>query len=343
MIVFLLLLFILTSVSARTFKQAPINSYNSISQTQAIKGFFVITIFFSHFCSYVHLNQWFDTPVQTYCSFLGQLMVAPFFLYSGFGIFESINAKGFAYIINFPKKRILKTLLHFDFAVLLFLLLDCIIQQPPNLFEFLLSLFAWESIGNSNWFIFAILCAYLFTYIGIFLSKRNRYIALVLISTMSFIYILCISRAKPSYWFDTILAFPAGCLLSLYKTQIYRLSQKSSSFIIISFISLGIFSCTKFLPFGNAFVNSQLALISFCALVVLLSSKIQVNGRILNWFGANVFSIYILQRIPMNFFSFLEINKYSVYLFFILSFICTLILSILFSKWNDFFDQKFLN
>ena len=81
----------------------------SIEHTQAIKGFFVITIFLSHFSSYVHLETWYDKPLKIYCSLFAQLMVAPFLFYSGFGIFESVKNKGSAYIQTFPKKRFLKT------------------------------------------------------------------------------------------------------------------------------------------------------------------------------------------------------------------------------------------
>ena len=153
----------------RPSKDVLLSSYISISQTQTIKGFFVITVFFSHFCSYVSLDIWYDSVVRV-CRYLGQLMVVPFLFYSGYGIFESVKKKKENYIKQFPKKRILKVLLHFDLAVLLFLVLDALINQPVSLYKFTLSLVAWEAIGNSAWFIFAILCAYLFAYVGLILS-----------------------------------------------------------------------------------------------------------------------------------------------------------------------------
>ena len=336
----LLAALVFSAISPR--KKGSLKSYCSYSQTQAIKGIFVITIFFSHFCSYVKLNQWYDTPMQEYCIFLGQLMVVPFLFYSGFGIFESVKSKGVNYIKALPKQRILKTLLHFDFAVILFLIFDLIIGRSVGVFDFLLSLTAWESIGNSNWFIFAILCAYTFAFMGLFLFKGKLKHSLIFIIAMSLVYIAIVSRYKASYWFDTILAFPAGSAFSLYK-------EKFDSFLHNKFIILGsgilcffVLLFTKHPAFPNSFINSQIALLAFSATIVFLSMLMHINSKILNWFGTNVFGIYILQRIPMNLFSHTHLNEYNIYLFFFISFTCTLILSVLFTKWNDFFDKTFL-
>ena len=158
LIVFVLL--ILTSINV---SKNDLSCSLSICQTQTIKGIFVITIFFSHFCSYVVFDKWFDIPLRDYCRWFGQLMVAPFLFYSGYGIFESVKLKGLDYVRFFPKKRILKTLLHFDLAVVLFLVLDVYIQKKVSVSNFMFALIGWESIGNSNWFVFAILCLYIFS------------------------------------------------------------------------------------------------------------------------------------------------------------------------------------
>jgi len=58
--------------------------------------------------------------------------------------------------------------------------------------------------------------------------------------------------------------------------------------------------------------------------------KINVSNYILNWFGKNMFIIYILQRIPMIIFDHLKISAYNAYLYLIISFIATLIISYMF-------------
>ena len=342
MIIFLITLILIITFAVQRSKTVQVESYCSISQTQAIKGIFVITVFFSHFCSYVHLETWYDKSMLSYCSFLGQRMVAPFLLYSGYGIFESVKAKGDFYIKSFPKKRILKTLLHFDFAIVLFLVLDLVIEQPVSISKFLLSLTGWEDIGNSNWFIFAILCAYIYTYWGLSIFKGNLKKTLFFISIMSLAFIAIISQYKQPWWFDTILAFPLGCLLSLYKEQFFLLMRPKYAIVIVTISSVLLLLTSKFNIITDEFCNSQLALLAFSTAIIFLSMFIRLNSKILNWLGVHVFEIYILQRLPMNFFQFLHLNEYSIYLFFIVSLASTLALSVLFSKWTIFFDRFFL-
>ena len=342
MIFFFILLFFLILRTTR-FNFTNLNSALSISHTQSIKGIFVITIFFSHYCSYVNLEQWYDKLLQSYCEFLGQLMVVPFLFYSGFGIFESVKNKGLNYIKSFPQKRILKTLIHFDFAIILFLLLDLFIKRPISISNLLLSLIAWEDIGNSNWFIFAILNAYTFAFIGLSLFKGKLKHSLFFIITMSLVYIALVSQFKATHWFDTFLAFPLGCTFSVYKEKIDSIMHNRIATLSGAILCIFILLFIKYAFIPLTFISSQIALLAFSTTIVFLSLHFYINSKILDWFGANVFGIYILQRIPMNYFSYLHLNDYSIYLFFVICFICTMALTILFSMWNNLFDKIFLN
>ena len=106
----LLVLIIFVTNKQRSYDPA---SALSVSTTQSIKGFFVITVFFSHFCSYVTLDKWYDTPMQAYCHWLGQLMVVPFFFYSGYGIFESVQKKRIALYQKFSNQANFKNAISF--------------------------------------------------------------------------------------------------------------------------------------------------------------------------------------------------------------------------------------
>ena len=342
MTVFLALLFVLILASVK-IKTGTFATACSVSQTQSIKGVFVITIFFSHICSYVLLEAWYDKPLQSYCIFLGQLMVAPFLLYSGYGIFESVKKKGEAYIKDFPKKRILKTLIHFDFAVILFLILDLIIERQVSIPVFLLSLTAWKSIGNSNWFIFAILCAYTFAFAGLIIFKGNLGKALFVIIAMSIAYMVVVSQFKDNYWIDTILAFPIGCSLSLYKDKIDKTLHSKIVTLGGGLLSVFVLLFTKVGYLPISFFISQISLVTFSFAIIFFSLYIRLDGRILNWFGANVFGIYILQRIPMNLGAYFHWNESNIYAYFIFCFVSTLLLAFVFHKVTNYFDSKFLN
>ena len=88
--------------------------------------------------------------------------------YSGYGMLESIKSKGMDYVKSIPGKRFAKVLLHMEIAVLLFLLTDFAIGKSYGLKTTLLSFTFWTSIGNSNWYIFIILCLYLIVFSAFF-------------------------------------------------------------------------------------------------------------------------------------------------------------------------------
>lgn len=106
-------------------------------------------------------------------------------------------------------------------------------------------------------------------------------------------------------------------------------------------ICLFVFLIAKkgFIP--SSFTNSQLALIGFMFLIVFLSMKIKIKSKILSWFGTQVFGVYILQRLPMNFGKFMHWNEQNIYLYFGFCFVITLVLAVAFHKATEWIDWKF--
>lgn len=148
-------------------------------------------------------------------------MVAMFLLYSGYGIMVSIMKKGRDYIRGLPVKRILKTLLHFDLAVLLYMGIPVWRHGCPSLKDTLLALSGWGGFGNSNWYIFVILWIwgivyFVFRLCGTEHSRWNVWFCALLMALFGFI----ISHYKQMWWYDTLLCFPLGMLVAVYRDKI---------------------------------------------------------------------------------------------------------------------------
>ena len=148
--------------------------YLSKDTTTSIKGIFVLLVFFSHLKQYISFDSIFDKGYVLLQDYLGQLIVCVFLFYSGYGIFESFKKKGKNYIEELPKSRILKTLVHFQIAIIVYLILNLIVGNNYSIVKKLLSFIAWESIGNSNWFVFTILCCYSSTYFSFKILKKEK-------------------------------------------------------------------------------------------------------------------------------------------------------------------------
>lgn len=306
-----------TEISRQNIREK-IDDSLSVSSTTCVKGIFVVVIFLSHFCQYIDTNT---LPYFGLCLFirsiLGQLIVAPFLFYSGYGIMEQIKMKGKNYVSSMPKKRIFKTWLHFALAVVLYLIMSFYLRTGYSLRVILLSFWGWESLGNSNWYIFAILAMYICTYVSFKLLKDNRAIWACFILSLVYIAIMYFAK-NGSWWYDTILSFPAGMLVSCYKDRITCfIRQRYWAVIIICLITFF---------FRANLIMYELLSIFFCFGIVGLCSYIKIESPILLFLGKHAFEIYILQRIPMILFQ-AHIGGYT---YLIVCLLISIILAILF-------------
>lgn len=298
----------------------------SIKQTTCINGIFVILVFLSHFCQYIDVSSLpYFRPYLFLRAHLGQLIVAPFLFYSGYGIMEQIKNKGTEYVDDIPRKRMIRIWLHFALAVLLFLFVDLLIGEYYSASQIILSFFAWESIGNSNWYIFAILCMYIATYVG-FKCCSQKKTSIILVGLFSCIYIVVMHLLKDgSWWYDTVLCYPAGIILSYEKDKLQKCIEryKVRALIICAFITLLLYMLQ-----GNLIAHELLAII-FCLDIVLICSFIRIENKLLLFLGKHTFEIYILQRIPMVI---LHNRIGGGYAYLLVSVTVTIVISIVFKK-----------
>ena len=314
------------------------SSYMVPERTTAIKGIFTFLILFSHLSGYIVLsNSWADAVYLRLQAHLGQLIVAMFFFYSGYGIWESFKRKP-EYEKHFLSHRFLKVLLHFDIAVFLFILVQAFLPITYPSQNYYLCWVGWEDVGNSNWFIFVILCLYLIAWVAM---KSERALNRGGIATMIILSAilwggLWFGANKESWWVDTIAAFPLGAILSAQKNRIERVLQlRGVPYLLSALFLLSYFTAHHF--WGIDIYGRVTCL--FCLLVMLFSSWIKVGNPVLVWAGKNAFTIFIIQRLPMIVFSFYGLNAHP-YLFLIAVIPTTLLLAQGLSRLYKWMDKK---
>lgn len=316
------------------------SEYINRETTKKINGIFVFLIIISHFSSYIKLSGTLNETYVTIRNFLDQLVVTTFLFYSGYGILEAIKSKKGVFINSLPK-RALKLLIHMDIVVLLFAVLGWVIEKNYSIQKILLALIGWENIGNSNWYIFDILILYILTFLIYKPFNKNnekywlRSIIFLLIS-ICFVYLLkYLKNGKSAYWYNTILCYNAGIFYSLMKERIDKFFKGHTiRWIFAILILVAVFIFAK--EHRNHLSMYQLHGIVFCLIITLLSMKLVIKSKILEFFGNHVFSIYILQRIPMIIGKEIGLDKLNIYLYFAFSFILTIALACSF----DFLMKK---
>lgn len=321
--------------------------YMGTGQTGSIKGIFAMVILFSHLRGYLTVTAPADLLYCALLDLIGQLMVTLFFFYSGYGILESFKHKE-NYTGTFFRNRILKTLVHFDMAVLLFLILSLLLGQtyPPK--TYLLCWVGWTSLGNSNWFVFDMLVLYLVTWFALLLAGRTGrkpLWACLLTTAFSLVLWMVLRELRPGFWeiiwYNTILCYPLGMWYSLVRERLDRLWQrrKALSWLSLFLVGLCFVGCgLLYRRTGRVTVYSLYACV-FSLLVVLVTTKVKVDNPILRWLGENSFAIYILQRLPMILMEHFGLARYNL-LFAVLSIALTLPLAWGFNKLYALVDQK---
>lgn len=80
----------------------------------------------------------------------------------------------------------------------------------------------------------------------------------------------------------------------------------------------------------------------FVYLIAAISTKIQIGNAILAWLGTNAFSIYILQRLPMNILRYFNVTENYV-LFTVLSIPIILIMAHIYTLLLNKLDKCTVN
>lgn len=301
MIIPLIILLLVCFNGIRFGKSHAFEGYISKDRTNAIKGIFILLVFLSHIKVYIinagyEFKEIGDSVFFSIIRHIGQLMVVMFLFYSGYGVMESIRRKGLDYMKAMPKHRILNTLLNFDVAVCVFLIVDLLIGKEISVCQLLLSLVTWDDIGNSNWYIFAILLCYLVTYIAARITKDEKIILRVAFFTLTIVAI-GLHFVKESWWYNTLWAYPTGIYYSCYKEKIETfVTSKYLWSVSILFVA---FCLVYIMPYEAAGFRTNILSVLFALLVVMLTMRVKIYNSYLRWCGEKLFPLYIYQRVPM--------------------------------------------
>lgn len=339
LLILLLSVFLLCFYNMRIRLNGFHEDYLSKSRTNAIKGIFILLIVLSHSIGYIKdssyaFNRFGDQYFCLFFNLISQLVVVMFLFYSGYGVGESFKTKGLPYLQSFPRKRILTTLLNFDVAVLVFIVLSLCLGISISFKLGLLSLTAWESVGNSNWYIFVILLCYVFSYLVLRIPLHHRAYRAALLFVLSFLLILVLSRYQGDYWYNTIMSYPMGFLFSTYKDRFQTVFKKYYWLIVI--LLLLVFKLLYFYPNGTLYLPYNISSMAFALLCVLLTMKVDINSPVLQWFGSHLFPVYIYMRLPMMFIEnrYPELIATQPAIFIVLCLVVTSIIAHLYRFWQ---------
>lgn len=299
--------------------------------SSSINGLFVIIVFLSHSRGYLFEISTSAHIAVRLLGLISQKMVITFFFFSGYGLFSSYLRNKSIFTKNM-KRRFINVLTSFMIAVTVYLLYSKFNGITYSFQYILLSFIGWNSVGNSNWFIFITLLIYLLI-ILFFDCFKNKNLFILTLTFILFGLGWKILVLKAPYWVDTLIAFPFGMFIKLNEKKIFRSLQTtktiykyfSSFFVILLLVYI-------FLPYNWIFHNVE-TLLSL-VLITILATRIQFKSVFLKYISKYTFEIYIYQRLVFDILRSFSFSRYTMP-FLIFAFIGTVTFSIFMRKVSD--------
>lgn len=290
--------------------------YMSPQTTTAVNGVFTVLVFMCHIIntSTYQTGGLADRIFKDYIN-IGQLVVVTFLFFSGYGVAESLRKKP-GYAKRMPYHRVFRVWISFAAALLFWILFNLIRRLEMDAKMILLSFTGWDSLGNSNWFMFVIFCLYILTCAS-FLICRDRFVpgTILLTALSAGLTAALVFADRGTHWWNTIVFYPLGMWYSLLKPQIEKIVQKNNVVYWLCFSGFAAMTAATHYLYIHWGYKQSVFMISGCFMMAFIITglmKFTVCNKVLLWLGKNLFWIYILQRIPMAAFGALDvdINKY---------------------------------
>lgn len=296
-------------------------------KTPVIKSFMAFVIILGHLSCRVP-SAW----IQPF-RFWGAPFVSMFLFISGYGMWQSFLSN---YGLSFSStlKRIWKIVLPYLFTVLLYFTIVRLSSGEFNI-DVLEAILTGTSKQSHLWFVFAIIYLY-FTF---FLCTRLRRRWAIILSLFTITALTIAILRKVGYdrcWWVSLMAFPTGCLYSMYKDRINGVIFKNRLRYCLAMAAAIVGVGVSYLPGVEVLYSiSHIFIPIVIALVVIQLPIEKLNNRFTTHLGSISYEIYLCQLIAMDALQlFFPSIPPAVYV------LCTIVLTVLLAELVSFASHK---
>lgn len=285
---FVFAILILSSIKIAKSKNAVI----SLNESYVIKGIAINFIVIAHWVQLYIQNGGSDKIVQPFMK-MGVFAVAVFFCLSGYGLSKKENVEKYWY------KKLTKLIIPY---IILNLIFNCIIRGIGGLFT--ISFFEYLGILKPFWFIAVLIIDYFFWWINFKLVKKKNYRIVLLFVELIILLLVLLILGKPTYWYNSNIAFGVGVLIGTYECELKRLFNTKWLITFIMTLVLFLISAIvkKKFYFIPEFIISNIMLAIFCFAIFLIMDKFRLDSKIISVIGKRSMYIYIIHIFILDMF-----------------------------------------
>lgn len=289
-IVFLILFCQNNYHSIKTKKVRTVDDIFNKNETTSLKGASALIICFHHFSQYAEVGDTFKA-INIY-RYVGFIIVALFLFISGYASYISYKNKADKGIRQTSLiSKVLRIYMSWVIVSLCVFYvtyhnLDCSFLKTIRYICFF-GLTIYDGYINASWFLIAI-CYLLASFeISVQAIKKknniNLLVILLVLFTMNWVAV-CKLLGVGYWWYITIIAYPFGVFVAIYKQTIVNVIQKN----YYAFICLNVFAFTLLFNLWLkqiSLVTSWTVSLTFCLLIFALSCKFNFESKIFNNIG----------------------------------------------------------
>lgn len=229
----------------------------------------------------------------------GAPIVSIFLFLSGYGLMKSLCLKGKMYLSDFFRHRLFKSIIiPFLVAWTIYRILN-MVNAPCFSLELKELIFNGITVLPHSWFIFAILCFYIFFYVSYkFLPNRLCFVALMALFILFEVW--CQYRHYDRCWYISAFSFPTGLFFGKYESYIIEYFKSNMIYAIMIPVNLIIIALCVYMKMEPAYLFVYI-LIPMIFAVLLLRVKIEkfLTFRAIRFLSTVSFEIYLSQGISM--------------------------------------------
>lgn len=308
----------------------------SLENTVNLRGILSVLIVLQH------LSGYYTAPgFMAIFKHIGFIVVGVFFFLSGYGLMSSRLHKA-DYMINFLKRRIVKLIVPFWVANLLYATIFWVIGYEFTVEKLMLSMLGIGiftengMINGPSWYI----SVQVILYILFFLAYRKNIRHVCFMFLFVLLTMALVLYGDELYW-RSILAFPVGMLWAIYKQEIANIRQQAPAAIWIGSVSVTFLS-TFISVFGVVTDNGVLLgfgqllfSASACVLLFLVLQFIKIGNCITHFLGHWSSEIYLMHKLALicswKILSVSQINQL-VFMFVVMTGVCIGVFSFLLKR-----------
>jgi len=297
--------------------------YMSLSQSKSIQAICIILIMLHHMSQKVS-HKYMVKPLYLKHGLepfteIGYLLVGVFFFYSGYGLYKSYKEKE-DYLKGFYLNRLTVILLEHVIVTAVFAVIIVKTGIPFSI-DSPFTKNGPSTVNPYSWYIYALIICYILFHLS-FRWYKNDNVSIGIIIAGVILYILfCNHFMYGGWWYNTILAFPAGILYSKKETGIHeKITAHYKRYLILTVVlTIVMFYAGEIVqmfeyeieksisyPQGQMIIAiiRSVAAVLFAFSFVVISMKVRIGNRILDFTGKITLEIYLVHGIFVQMFSY---------------------------------------